>query len=200
MITLPRETIVMIGCSASKRTDTPAGLASHFYTGELFKLQAKWAMNAGYGLSGYVLSAKYGLLSFGNGIGTYEATLDTAQKRREWNELVISMIRENLTYHGRFGLGESHSLHLPRLTEPCRVIVMAGENYRGWIEQMQEIAPLWTFEVPLAGLGIGEQKAALARMNQQLEEDKREWPPFVGEERWNRSLATIRCGKAEVPQ
>lgn len=176
------KTILMIGCSASK-TDAPAGRAADFYTGELFKLQRRWALNAGYGLGGYILSAKYGLLSFGNAISTYEATLDTAQKRREWNELVIGMIRENRSYLG-------HTLHLPSLDEPCRVIVMAGENYRGWIPEVQKIAPKWTFEIPLQGLGIGEQKAALARMNQQLEEDKRAWPPPVSEERWNRSLAT----------
>lgn len=153
------------------------------YTGDLFKLQRRWVLNAGHGLGCYILSAKYGLLSCGQSISTYEATLDTAQKRREWNELVIGMIRENRA-----------PLRIPRLDEPCRVIVMAGENYRGWIPEAQKIAPNWMFEIPLQGLGIGEQKATLARMNQQLEEDKRAWPPPVGTDRWNRSLATIAGG------
>jgi hypothetical protein len=157
------------------------------YTGELFKLQRRWALNAGYGISPYILSAKYGLLSFGDSISTYEATLDTAQKRRAWDERVLRMIQEN-----RAPLG--NTLHLPILDEPCRVIVMAGENYRGWIPEAQKLAPKWTFEVPLQGLGIGEQKAALGRMNHQLEEDKRAWPPPISEERWNRSLATITGG------
>jgi len=177
------KTIAMIGCSASK-ADTPACRAIDVYTGELFKLQRRWVLSAGYGIGGYILSAKYGLLSFGDSISPYEATLDTAAKRKEWNEMVLGMICENRAYLG-------HSLHLPSLAEPCRVIVMAGEHYRGWIPEAQKLAPHWTFEVPLAGLGIGEQKAALGRMNTQLDEDKRAWPPPVGTDRWNRSLRTI---------
>lgn len=176
-------TLVFVGCSASKKDCT--GRAADIYTGELFKLQRTWALGAGYGISPYILSAKYGLLSFGNAISPYEATLDTAEKRRAWDELVLGMIRD-----GRNHLGAS--LHLPYRDKPARVIVMAGENYRGWIDETRKLAPLWRFEVPLQGLGIGEQKAALGRMIDQLNHDKHGWPPPVRDERWNRSLAAIK--------
>ncbi|WP_394794843.1 DUF6884 domain-containing protein [Armatimonas sp.] len=168
--------IVLIGCSASK-ADTPIR-AAEMYTGELFKLSRRWAESCGGGIYGWwILSAKWGLLTPGQTISPYDETLDTTAKTRTWG----GKVRQDL--HDCF--------HGFSKNEPVRFIVLAGKAYSSWNEPL--FLPLiWcTVERPLAGLGIGQQKAALCRMIPSLATDKHAWPHIPLPDRVERSLATI---------
>ena len=181
------KTIVLVGCSASKLA-VPAGRAADMYTGELFKLQSRWASACLGGIDGwYILSAKYGLIAPGTAIDAYEETLDTAEKRRVWETRIFAQFTSGISNGNTL-------LHLPGIDCPTRFLIFAGENYRGWISRMGKLSN-WRWEVPLQGLGIGEQKAALGRMLDSLQRDKETWPAVPLQERVERSLAQIGGAK-----
>lgn len=178
------KTIAFIGCSASKAGTI--GRAADLYTGELFKLQKRWVSSVP-GLEWWILSAKYGLIAPGMNIAPYEETINTVAERRAWDAKVLEQLRTGTSHTG------SH-LHLPTRTL-TRVLVFAGENYRQWTRDALEFLEFpWRYEVPLQGLGIGEQRAALGRMVESLECDKHAGRLILPEDRIERSLATITGG------
>lgn len=109
-----------------------AAPAQDLYTSDLFKKARAWAEK--FGGRWYILSAKHGVVPPGQIIKPYDETLNdkTGHERACWNALV----------RAQFG-------------EPsCGVVVLAGEKYRGWLSGIPH-------DVPMAGLGIGQQKAWL---------------------------------------
>lgn len=127
------------------------------YTGELFKLQRQYAELAGH--RWWILSAKYGVLEPNEIIEPYDVTrrqfnLDESPdiaNPDSWESSVISMLR----------------LKLPPV-EDVRVLLFAGSNYRGWVDDAQLMCPSWHISVPLSGLGIGYQRQRLGQMIEEL--------------------------------
>lgn len=174
MKTLPRP-LVLVGCSSNK--EKGAVNAEDLYTGELFKLGRKFGNGLLFGSTWAILSAKYGVLHPNRLVPPYDECLDTVEKRRTWNALVLEQLQGDYP--------NAVQRFVPPAPEPARIIVLAGANYRGWIPD----APRhWEIIVPLAGMGIGEQKAALGRMNDSLDRSKHAWPIPDFEERLYRAL------------
>jgi hypothetical protein len=134
-------TIALISCGKSKlNVRAPA---HKLYTGDLFQKSLAYARHKNADAI-YILSAQYGLLELEQEIAPYEKTLKgmpSADVAR-WAEGVLSQLRQrtNLTTD--------------------RFIILAGLPYRSRL-----IPHLTNFEVPLKGLGFGEQLQFLKSAN-----------------------------------
>jgi hypothetical protein len=87
----------------------------------------------------FVLSALYGVVGSDQSIDPYEKTLNTMSKRErvEWSHRVLTDLR-NILKPGD------------------QVVILAGERYREFVEpELRRLG--FSVEVPMAGLGIGEQ-------------------------------------------
>ena len=86
----------------------------------------------------FVLSAKYGLVRPGQVLAPYDETLNKMKiaERRAWASRVTAQMDELM----------------PTVQT---VVVFAGLRYREFL--MEYMSQRWTVEVPLEGLGIGEQ-------------------------------------------
>jgi hypothetical protein len=109
-----------------------AAPAGDIYTSDLFKKAKAWAQR--FGARWFILSAKHGLLDPSTVIEPYDETLNTktAAELAAWNALVIE--------------------HVGAMRG--RLVVLAGAKYRGWCAGVDH-------ETPMAGMGIGQQKAWL---------------------------------------
>lgn len=133
----------LVSC-VSKKLDHPAA-AKDLYVSDWFK-KARAFVEAEAGDDDWlILSAKYGLVEPQERIAPYEKTLKKVPKagRQQWAEDVY----EELMYY--LAPGET-------------VVIMAGEYYREflvpWLEEEG-----FRVELPLLGLGLGEQLRWLAR-------------------------------------
>ncbi len=131
-------TVALIGCSARKRLEP--SLACNLYTGTLFRYARTWVEQHGW--RWHILSARYGLLDPLRIIRPYDHRF-RGPAPPEWVEAVWGALLER--YAGR----------------PVRFKMLAGRNYRDKLVQRIEDRAGWTVEVPLAGLGIGQQIAWL---------------------------------------
>lgn len=132
--------IGLIACSATKATtDTSMFLpAAELYTGDLFvKARAYVEQTCDAYL---ILSAMWGAVRPDGLLAPYEAYLPAQPKcaRDSWNRNVVAQLQTHLD---------------PEDTIVC----LAGSAYRAWIPS----SPWAAAEVPMAGLGIGQQKAWL---------------------------------------
>jgi cytoplasmic iron level regulating protein YaaA (DUF328/UPF0246 family) len=136
--------IGLIACSASKLTDIAP--AAELYTGDLFTKSREYVEAT---CDAYlILSAMWGVVTPGGLLAPYEVYLPAQPKvaRDSWNARVVDQ--------------------LETLLDPEDTIVcLAGTVYRAWIRRSP-----WLVEVPLAGLGIGQQKAWLRTRNQSIAE------------------------------
>lgn len=131
--------IALIACSKSKRlpaTDSQLLPAAELYTGPLYRAQLAYA-HCILGLPNsaiFILSARYGLLSLEQQVQSYELTLAnlSTQGRREWGERVVH--------------------HLAQRIAPCRVYLLAGEQYRRAVSPLLE-GRGFEIVIPLAGRG-----------------------------------------------
>ncbi len=136
------KTIYLIACVAQKANEPLP--AEDLYVSDWFKKarsyvkyqmrpQDKW----------YILSAKYHLVEPRQVISPYNETLNTMRKpdRRRWATRVLSQL-------------------LPMTNAGDTIIMLAGIRYREALETALR-AHRYAVEVPMAGLGIGEQKAWL---------------------------------------
>jgi hypothetical protein len=126
-------TIALISCGKSKlNVHAPAHT---LYTGDLFQKSLAYARRKNADAI-YILSAKYGLLELEQEIAPYELTLKRMPSREvaQWAEGVLTQLRarSNLTTD--------------------RFIILAGLPYRSLL-----LPHLTNVEVPLEGLGFGEQ-------------------------------------------
>jgi hypothetical protein len=130
-------TVALVSCVGEK-TATPAP-AAELYQSAWFKKARAWAEQSAD--RWYILSAEYGLLRPGAITAPYERTLNAMgrQERSAWAEKALSQI-------------------VTELKEGDRVIVLAGERYRAdLVPALRRLE--YTVEIPLQGLGIGEQLA-----------------------------------------
>lgn len=129
--------IALIACSKSK-ADRPC-LAGNIYTGDLFKKSRAYVEARG--LRWFILSARHGLVAPDVTLEPYDTALETmgAAERWSWSSRVEAQIREAI----------------PSKTP---LLVLAGDLYRAPLARL-----LHRVEVPMRGLGIGEQRQWLAR-------------------------------------
>ena len=145
------QSVCVIACSASKAlTAMPA---RHLYTGDLFRKSLRWAEASRRFDAIKVLSAKHGLVDIEQMIKPYDTALHAMEftARRAWAASV------------------AHAL-VQQLADRAEVVALAGQLYtEGLALHLQVLAPTVAFNRPLAGMGIGEQKAWLKR---QLDEGR----------------------------
>lgn len=129
--------LLLVACVSMKRPVPTAG--RDLYVSPWFE-KARRYVDAHAG-PWFILSAKHGLVDPDQRVAPYEETLSqkSAAERRAWAALVITALR-------------------PRLAGVNRVVLLAGRAYREHLEDEIAAAGL-PVEIPLDGLGIGEQLA-----------------------------------------
>lgn len=134
----PAGALVLVSCVASKRPHRAK--AKDLYVSPLFRGMRAVAER---GAAWRILSAEHGLLDPEREIEPYERTLRHMGRaeRRAWADRVLAEL-------------------LPLARGFDRVIVLAGNDYRGHLVPALERAGL-RVEVPLEGLGLGEQLSQL---------------------------------------
>ena len=133
--------LYLIACSAAKLDH--AAPAAQLYTGQAFRLAMAAAERAGADV--IILSALHGAVYPNLPIAPYNLTLSemAADDRRQWAANVRHALSE---YQGR------------------AITVLAGKHYAAAVESWPNVSR------PLAGLGIGQQLAALKNLNTTTEE------------------------------
>lgn len=141
--TLPR--YCLIACSATKAP--VAAPAASLYRGDLFQKSLAWAQREAY-TEVAILSARHGLLPLHQVVEPYDDSLTTTPmlERRRWAARVLASLLERWP-----------------LAEACEVTCLAGRRYtEPLVALLMAAAPRTQVRRPLAGLGIGRQKAWLA--------------------------------------
>lgn len=139
---MPR--IILVACAASKQ-DAPTE-ARALYTSDLFTKSRAWAereVAAGRADAWFILSAEHGLVAPRQVLAPYNTTLNamTPAARRRWAADVWAQLG-------------------PALVVPTTLVFLAGEHYRASLAKAA-LAAGHGIEVPMRGLGIGQQKAWL---------------------------------------
>ncbi|MBU4205216.1 hypothetical protein KKH26_03535 [Patescibacteria group bacterium] len=131
------KTIVLISC-VSKKLNYRAKVKD-LYISPLFKYSLAYARKLNPDAI-YILSAKHGLVGLNEYIEPYNETLNEkgVHEIKEWSEKVITQI------------SAKHDL------KKDMFIFLAGNNYRNYI-----LPYIKNCEIPLKGLGIGQQLAFL---------------------------------------
>ena len=128
-------TVYLVACASKKRVDRCRArdlYISHWFLKARDFVESKRC-------TWFILSAKYGLVAPDQIVAPYEQTLNTMSKkqREEWAAQVITQMKAILP-------------------DAERYVVLAGQHYREFlIDYLQRRAQ--TVEIPLQGLGIGEQ-------------------------------------------
>lgn len=146
MTTPPLPHYCLIACSGTKAA--AAAPAAQIYRGDLFVKSLAWARLQGC-TEVAILSAKHGLTPLDHLVEPYDESLIKAPmpQRRRWAEGILASLQQ------RWSLA----------TQACEITCLAGLRYtEPLIEMIQEAAPGTLIRRPLAGLGIGQQKAWLA--------------------------------------
>jgi hypothetical protein len=136
--------VALIGCSASK-LDRPAP-ARELYRGELFRAAIRYA-EPRFGRV-FILSAKHALVTLDQVLEPYDESLvDWDEESSGWwaHQLLL-----DLSVHVSGNL-------------PAELHVLAGRGYADPLAWQMAEWPCWILVRPLKGLGIGRQKAWLAR-------------------------------------
>lgn len=130
---VPAPDVALIACSKSKAKG-PAP-ARELYDSPLFRKSYRYVRSRSPEQI-YVLSAKHGLVPDDEVISPYDRTLNdmSAEEVREWAESVLDSLRSN------------HDL------TDTRFLILAGKRYRKHL-----LPEFGSYEVPMEGLGIGEQ-------------------------------------------
>ena len=139
-------TAVLISCVGAKEADpTPAG---QLYTSPWFRKARAWAKANGD--AWYILSAEHGLLSPDKVIAPYEKTLN-----------LMPQIERDIC-------GQKVIEQIQRSIPGGKLIILAGRRYRdGITDRLVDLG--YAIEVPMEGLGIGQQLAWLdSELTQQL--------------------------------
>jgi hypothetical protein len=143
MTSVPR--YCLIACSATKAA--VAAPAADLYRGDLFRKALTWAQREAY-TEMAILSARHGVVPLHQVVEPYDDSLTTATllERRRWAARVLASLLERWPLAGG-----------------CEVTFMAGRRYtEPLVELLMAAAPRTEVRRPLAGLGIGQQKAWLA--------------------------------------
>lgn len=132
--------LVLIACCGRKLGH--AAPAGQIYQSVLFKKSWRYALQRVPAGRIRILSAQHGLLEPDRVIRSYDATLNamTPAGRRIWSAAVV----RSLATQGW----------------PDHIIILAGSRYREWVDQAP---PGVEIEIPMAGMGIGQQLGFLTR-------------------------------------
>lgn len=132
-------TIGLVACSASKLDEISP--AAELYTGDLFGKSREYV--EAHCDAWLILSAMWGVVRPDGLLAPYELYLAAQPKcaRDGWNARVVDQLE---------------TLIDPEDTLVC----LAGSVYRAWVP-----ASPWRVDVPMRGLGIGQQKAWLKAQN-----------------------------------
>jgi cytoplasmic iron level regulating protein YaaA (DUF328/UPF0246 family) len=131
------KTIGLVSCGKNKvNYETEA---KNLYAGDLFKKSRKYSETNHD--EWFILSALYGLLDPNKVIEPYDKTLLNATKAEsiEWAESVFNSIKE-------------------KYTNDAVIYIYAGAAYRKFLQPLLEGGG-YKVEIPLQGLGIGQQLA-----------------------------------------
>lgn len=128
--------LVVIGCGAAK-LDRPAR-AADLYVGSYFRLALSAAQQLADRDDIAILSAKHGLLGLDQLVAPYDLTMGQA------GSVTTDQLARQATARGLTG---------------CAVLALCGRRYAALLREV------WSdVATPLAGLGIGYQRQALARL------------------------------------
>jgi len=130
-------TMFLVSCVGMKAAQACA--AADLYTSPWFR-KARAYVEAR-GSSWAILSAEHGLVQPAAVVAPYNRTLNTmtAPERRSWAQRVAADL-------------------IPQLAGVDRVVFLAGSNYREHlVAALRSARPDLVIDVPMAGLGIGEQ-------------------------------------------
>jgi len=135
------KTVYLISCVAQKaKTRRPA---EELYISDWFR-KARSYVESRIGPQDrwYILSAKHHLVEPSQRIAPYNETLSDMTKlaRLQWSALILTQLR-------------------PILNAGDSVVILAGLRYREFLES--PLRASYPVEIPLKGLGIGQQKAWL---------------------------------------
>ena len=119
----------LVGCAATK-LDRPAP-ARDLYTSQLFRKASAYAEATCD--RWYILSAKHGLIRPDEVIEPYDMTLGANDQR--WADVVRKQLADELA-------------DIPGVT----LVALAGVRYQTVLRPCQ-----WPFQIPMKGLGIGQQ-------------------------------------------
>jgi hypothetical protein len=133
--------VVLVACVATKN-DKPMP-AEDLYASDLFKKSIAYAHKLADDEDIYILSAKHHLLPIKKVIEPYNMTLNDFDKdeKEKWSNIVLDDIKK------RYNIDETN------------FIFLAGNNYRKYLQDQ-----LPHTKVPLEGLRIGQQKAKLMKL------------------------------------
>jgi cytoplasmic iron level regulating protein YaaA (DUF328/UPF0246 family) len=127
------KTVVLISCVSQKLSNRAK--AKELYISTLFKKNMEYAKSLK-PENIFILSAKYGLVKLEEEIDTYDETLNTkgSKEIKLWADKVIKSLSKEIDL------------------DMDRVIFLAGEKYRKYL-----LPSIKNYEIPMEGLGIGEQ-------------------------------------------
>lgn len=139
--------LILISCVGEKNPKEP--IAREFYVSDWFKKAIAWYDRKGKEapddvlIMGGILSAEHGLISFYKWLEPYDKTLNDMklEDRQEWTKLVCKQFADKYP------------------VVPKKITILAGQKYREFLEPWLRFAYQGTeVEVPMKGLGIGQQK------------------------------------------
>lgn len=138
---MTRLVVGLVACSAAKHdTARPAG---QLYRSPLFTKSARYV--TGHADRWYILSALHGLLSPDDVIAPYDVRLGVnSDPVSVWARRTAGQLEQALR----------------DVPAEVRLLVLAGATYRTVLEHLPHA---WQVEIPLAGLGIGQQLSWLTR-------------------------------------
>ncbi|MCX9077340.1 MAG: hypothetical protein OIN84_05115 [Candidatus Methanoperedens sp.] len=136
------QTIHLVACVSRKQSrSAPAEL---MYQSDWFLKASAYARR--HADRWYILSAKYGLLAPHTVIQPYDITLAKGMSKADRQDWARKVCRDLLRV----------------TTSDDRLVFLAGQKYREYLIPCMQ-AETYIVEVPMAGLGIGEQLAWLKR-------------------------------------
>lgn len=139
-------TIFLVSCTKTKAA-SPSAARDLYAPSDWFTKARAYVEHQGG--AWFILSAEHGLLAPETTVAPYETTLLRMRKpsRRAWAEGVIAQLAAR------------------RLLGRARFVLLAGESYREFLEPWLSGEGRWpdVAQVPLRGLGLGEQKAWLSK-------------------------------------
>lgn len=135
--------IGLVACASSKLS-RPAQ-ARDLYTSQLFRKASRYAELTCH--RWFILSAKHGLLDPSQVVEPYDERLTATTQAESWAERVRGQLAAELT-------------DTPR----AFLVTLAGAHYQAVLRPCQ-----WPFQIPMKGLGIGQQLGWLTAQLTQLD-------------------------------
>lgn len=139
--------LYLVACTKLKAAERKPAVELYMASDWFAKARAYVESQMGPGDEWRILSAAHGLVAPWRPMDPYDQTLVGVSREglRNWASTVLGqLITEGLAPRGR------------------TIVFLAGQNYRGFLASwLEKSGSEYTVEAPLAGLGLGQQKAWL---------------------------------------